>query len=92
MVETKYKRCKIFDDRYKKIKILGKGNFGEVFLAEDFVTRKRDTVLDIDDPQKVAIKVVDTKKFRNEDQKRHAENEKEICRLFSKREFRHPHI
>ncbi|KAI8389377.1 kinase-like domain-containing protein [Blakeslea trispora] len=81
MVESKQKRCRIFDDRYKKIKILGKGNFGEVFLAEDFTTRKR-----------VAIKVVDTKKFKNEDQKRHAENEKEICRLFSKRNFRHPHI
>ncbi|KAL9541377.1 hypothetical protein MBANPS3_009152 [Mucor bainieri] len=68
------------DDCYKKIKILGKGNFGQVFLAEEISTKKQ-----------VAIKVVDTTRFKNEDQRRHAENEKEICKLLSK-DFQHQHI
>lgn len=67
------RECDIFQDRYRKIKILGKGNFGEVFLAEEVSTKR-----------KVAIKVVDTRRFKNSDQKRHAENEKEICKLFAK--------
>ncbi|KAG2232187.1 hypothetical protein INT48_004115 [Thamnidium elegans] len=41
--------------------------------------------------EQVAIKVVDTKRFKNEDQKKHAENEKEICKLFQKR-IKHQHI
>lgn len=68
------------EDKYKKIKILGKGNFGQVFLAEE-----------IDTKRKVAIKVVDTTRFKNEDQRRHAENEKEICKLLSKN-LKHQHI
>jgi serine/threonine protein kinase len=39
----------------------------------------------------VAIKVVDTRRFKNEDQRKHAENEKEICKLFA-RGFKHRHI
>lgn len=39
----------------------------------------------------MAIKVVDTTKFKNDDQRRHAENEKEICKLFQKRN-KHQHI
>lgn len=40
----------------------------------------------------MAIKVVDTTKFKNDDQRRHAENEKEICKLFSKINNKHQHI
>ncbi|CEP08069.1 hypothetical protein [Parasitella parasitica] len=68
------------DDKYRKIKVLGKGNFGQVFLAEEISTKK-----------KVAIKVVDTTRFKNEDQRRHAENEKEICKLLTT-EIHHQHI
>lgn len=39
----------------------------------------------------MAIKVVDTRRFKNEDQRKHAENEKEICKLFAKG-FKHRHI
>jgi serine/threonine protein kinase len=60
---------------------LGKGNFGEVFLAEEIATQK-----------KVAIKVVDTRRFKNNDQRKHAENEKEICKLFQKVDKKHQHI
>ncbi|KAI7890793.1 kinase-like domain-containing protein [Mucor mucedo] len=77
---VKPRLCNIFEDRYRKIEILGKGNFGEVFLAEHVATQR-----------KVAVKVVDTRLFKNDDQRRHAENEKEICKLFQKR-YKHPHI
>lgn len=39
----------------------------------------------------MAIKVVDTKRFKNEDQKMHAENEKQVCKLFQKK-IKHAHI
>lgn len=39
----------------------------------------------------MAIKVVDTRLFKNDDQRRHAENEKEICKLFQKK-YRHQNI
>ncbi|GAA5812905.1 hypothetical protein MFLAVUS_006366 [Mucor flavus] len=78
--QVKPRRCDLFAEKYRKIEILGKGNFGQVFLAEEVATQK-----------KVAIKVVNTKRFKSEDQKMHAENEKHICHLFQKK-IKHKHI
>ncbi|KAI8577830.1 hypothetical protein K450DRAFT_212331 [Umbelopsis ramanniana AG] len=62
------------DEQYRRIRTLGKGNFGKVYLAEH-----RQTL------QQVAIKTVDKRNFKNEDQKIHALNEKSISHDFSMR-------
>ncbi|OZJ05789.1 hypothetical protein BZG36_01277 [Bifiguratus adelaidae] len=68
------------DENYRRIKTLGKGNFGKVYLAEHRHTK-----------EKVAIKAVDKRNFKNEDQKIHAFNEKGISETFSMG-LSHPNI
>ncbi|KAI9318650.1 kinase-like domain-containing protein, partial [Dichotomocladium elegans] len=66
--------------RYEKIRTLGRGNFGKVYLAKDGNTG-----------EEVAIKVVDKTSFRSNDQRQHATNEKAICEKFSGR-LKHKNI
>ncbi|KAH8554382.1 kinase-like domain-containing protein [Umbelopsis sp. PMI_123] len=70
--EVKSRRMYTIDEQYRRIRTLGKGNFGKVYLAEH-----RQTL------QQVAIKTVDKRNFKNEDQKIHALNEKGISHDFS---------
>ncbi|KAL0080988.1 kinase-like domain-containing protein, partial [Phycomyces blakesleeanus] len=64
---------KIFEGRYEQKHMLGKGNFGEVWLAVEKSTKKQ-----------VAVKVLKKKNFKTEDQIKHAQNEMEICKGFVK--------
>ncbi|KAG2173416.1 hypothetical protein INT44_008768 [Umbelopsis vinacea] len=72
--EVKSRRMYSIDEQYRRLRTLGKGNFGKVYLAEH-----RQTL------QQVAIKTVDKRNFKNEDQKIHALNEKSISHDFSMR-------
>ncbi|CAO3619251.1 unnamed protein product [Cunninghamella echinulata] len=69
---NKSRKSSIFHNRYRNICTLGKGNFGKVYLAEDMIKN-----------EKVAIKVVDKRLFKNNDQKQHAQREQSICHDFS---------
>ncbi|KAG2178823.1 hypothetical protein INT43_001669, partial [Umbelopsis isabellina] len=71
---VKSRKMYIIDSQYRRIRTLGKGNFGKVYLAEH-----RQTL------QQVAIKAVDKRNFKNEDQKIHAMNEKNISHDFAMR-------
>ncbi|CAO3616749.1 unnamed protein product [Cunninghamella blakesleeana] len=76
----KFIKSNIFHNRYRILCTLGKGNFGKVYLAED-----------INDKKKVAIKVVDKRLFKNNDQKQHAQREQSICHDFAT-DLVHDHI
>ncbi|CAO3587572.1 unnamed protein product [Absidia cylindrospora] len=70
--EIKTRKGRVLHERYRNICTLGKGNFGKVFLAEDMSTGDQ-----------VAIKVVDKRLFKNNDQKQHAQREQSICEEFA---------
>ncbi|CDS05030.1 hypothetical protein LRAMOSA07559 [Lichtheimia ramosa] len=69
-----------FDGRYEKLYTLGRGNFGKVYIARECKTGKQ-----------VAVKVIDKRAFRNEDQRQHANNEKAICEGLSLK-LRHKNV
>ncbi|OZJ03447.1 hypothetical protein BZG36_03178 [Bifiguratus adelaidae] len=60
-------------DTYKRVGLIGKGNFGKIYLA-----RHRDS------NATVAIKMIDRRLIRNHEQHRHAINEKTICQALCK--------
>ncbi|KAI9006530.1 kinase-like domain-containing protein [Phycomyces nitens] len=66
--------------RYEHLRVLGRGDYGEVFLAIHIDTRK-----------KVAIKVIEKASFKSKDHVIHARNEQAICKAFSKN-FGHKNI
>ncbi|ORY98477.1 kinase-like domain-containing protein [Syncephalastrum racemosum] len=80
MSQVKSRKGEIIVGPYERIDVLGRGNFGKVYLA-----RNRKTGL------QVAMKVVDKTSLKSGDQRQHALNEQAICEGFSIR-MRHKNI
>ncbi|RUP49850.1 kinase-like domain-containing protein [Jimgerdemannia flammicorona] len=83
--EVKQRKASMIKGIYKRMRILGKGNFGKVYLAEHKTTKLKVLLQRV-----VAIKAIDKRNFKNDCQQKHVHSEKGISEALQR--FQHENI